>query len=805
MRYRTKTDAAALLIGSVLLVGCTTAQLNSGSVTQMSDAAWKKCVPIDPWMKELPATPCFRAVLSAENQVTLQWRVVNSLPQVYIYNDFGQAQDIGLRPAVCHTEPQDSCSTTLTVEEGGFMRWLLKVEGPGGARTHVSAAITVPAPYPLKAVYGGDVVDMLSPTAHSVTWIADSRNAPCGETREKAWVEQLNAFSYISYPRCGRAARFSVPADKLGTPGYVDYALRDCHLPEGSTSKFCSPYTLVSFKIGADHFLDPTPVFAQAGRDLEIAFTTDSGDIRRLSSATLIPPDGGSTFLATTESTYRVSGELLKPGVHSITLVSCKSEPEICSPGEKLQVVVGSPMEWESGRDYQEDFYPGVGYAISGTAPIEITYDAMGSIWLINEFSTAVEHISPAGTGSSFTVPLGRHALVDNTYYEKVTPYAFMWGDQSFTTSFSTLGERATRVDSKVWFTLGGGMLPSTPVRNHSRVVSFDPSLSDSPATPYDDRLCVYNVPTDDPGRLGNNQVIGLTATTNRIWLGESRSLVNEEPSAISAFIPDPASCDNLLDFNDPDALANQSMQYCKPDQTPEQDGCMQKFLLDELPRGIKVGHVEADPIDGSIWFADIRGGYLGNLNPNRDPQFKLYPLPPLPDVPASPDPLIAKFRGFPWTVRVDDDAVYIMEHATRRLLRFAKATASFHEIYIPGENADVRLDGIDIDPRAQRLWFTVGKPCICPMDTTASTVGYVDLASWRDYVANPADGAKIAGVLYQDLDTIAAPGARLDQRPNFGGIAVDPATGKIAIATGARNQITELQPKAGFRPQVVD
>ena len=48
------------------------------------------------------------------------------------------------------------------------------------------------------------------------------------------------------------------------------------------------------------------------------------------------------------------------------------------------------------------------------------------------------------------------------------------------------------------------------------RVIAFDPSRATTPATPYDDRFCVYNMPTDDKEHLGNNSVIGLTWAKGR-------------------------------------------------------------------------------------------------------------------------------------------------------------------------------------------------------------------------------------------------------------------------------------------------
>ena len=85
-----------------LLGGCSVAGVVSGP---RPGPTWE-CTPIDPLWQELPHDPCFRAVLTAENEITLQWRVVNSQQLVYIYDDFGPGyQDIGFKQAVCPSEP----------------------------------------------------------------------------------------------------------------------------------------------------------------------------------------------------------------------------------------------------------------------------------------------------------------------------------------------------------------------------------------------------------------------------------------------------------------------------------------------------------------------------------------------------------------------------------------------------------------------------------------------------------------------------------------------------------------------------
>jgi len=784
-----------------LLGGCAGAGVMSGPGP---GSPWE-CTPIDPLWQELPADPCFRAVLSAENEITLQWRVVNSQQLVYIYDDFGSTyEDLGFKKAICTTDPGSICSSSLIVTEGGFQRWLLEVEHPAGKKVNVSASITVPAPFPLVEVTGGGFVDMLAPTGQSITWVADPRNAALDQSTHAAWVEilypGLSWWGQLRLPRSGPHARLDIPVQLITTPTSAifgsSYGVRDCHLVAHTNSKFCSQAKSVKFTIGSDRFLDTNPLYTDAHRDLEIFFTNQSGDERRLYSPTLIPPKNGLTFLQTKASSISIDANMLTPGSHTIELMSCVSQTGTCSPSEKLEILVDSKMDWTLGRDYLEDFLPGVGYAVLGNGdPLDITYDTSGGIWLINEFSNSVEYVTPSGSVESFTLPMARQSIMKDFSFESVKPFAWNAGGKFRPVNFSALGERATRIDSKIWFTQGGGMLgPKTDIKNHSRVISYDPSIPDSLATPYDDGFCVYNIPTDDSNHPANNQVIGLTGTAHRIWIGEARAFLGPEPSAISSFIPDPDNCENLLNFEDPQALAKQNLQYCDSGKTPEQDGCMELILLDGPLSKMKVAHLEKDPIDDTVWFTDMTGRYLGHLNPDREEVIVTYPIP-------DPHANLIFFGGFPWSLRVDDDAVYFGEYSSRDILRFDKATATFDEIQVPVAASQVTLHSIDIDSATDRLWFTLANESPVPVDRAASTIGYIDLASWREHVANPKTHQRISGVIYAGFEKIAASSANPDQHRAFRGIAVDPASGKIALATAVRRQITELTPKPGFWP----
>ena len=405
-----------------------------------------------------------------------------------------------------------------------------------------------------------------------------------------------------------------------------------------------------------------------------------------------------------------------------------------------------------------------------------------------------------AGVVESITVPLARNPTSTPFPFAPVSPFALSLGEQNTgSPRVSALAERAARIDTEIWFTQGGGMLGRVvDRRNHSRVISYDPSLSDSPSTVYDDRLCVYNVPTDDARGFGNNQVIGLTATRNRIWIGEIRGFYDEEASLISSFIPNPNQCENLLNFDDPEALANQELQYCGPGRTPEQDGCMEKHLLSNLPPGLKVAHLEADPVDGSVWFTDAHGKYLGNLNPDRDNELTIYRFPETHSEPLDGMP---GFGGLAWSLRVDNSAVYLAEYATQHILRFDKPSSTFDEIQIPCTSSRVTLHSLDIDAKTDRLWFTLSNEVQVSLKKNASKIGYINLADWRDHIADPERAYSIAAVIYRGLDTIPASKEHPHEHQAFRGIAIDPGSGKIALATMWRRQIIELTPNPGFWP----
>lgn len=861
------------------------------------------CYPVNPASKLPPLAPaCFRASLSDTNLVTLEWRASPSTRSLYLYDDTAPGyRDIGAVPAVCDSGPLGGCAVSFRIGKGGFFNWKLRATAGGDQVTHVATALEVgvdKTPYPPMRVEvdnAGFFVDMLAPGPRRFSWEVDPRNAFPADT-DRAWIEVNEPDSFFwntaRYPRTGPDAHFVAPTSAFLARGSVLYQVRDCHLPPGSDKKFCSDPLLVGFRVGHDHFVGEHNTHVESGKDLTLSFTTVSGNVRVLTSDTLLDPASGASFVTTTGSTYVIDGARLTPGRHRIELVSCKLPEWRCSNredaepspmdgsalhmpagyyqrGEVIAVIVSadrrsmhairaptggevhfpveqayheisenepvaymlnrgrdvmdievdSPVAWEKGRDYTWDFSPAETFATTGPGQaLDIAFDESGGIWQTNEFSNNIGYLAPGGDKAfSWTVPLGRNPDSEPRPNAAVKPFTFWWNTrQQGSSTISSLSERVTVSGSKIWFTQGGGLglydKPRGP--NHSRVISFDRAGQDVPSTRYDDRFCVYNVPADDGDGHGNNQVIGLTSAAGRIWVAESRGLLNEAASYISSFIPNPEQCENLLNFDDPDALREQSLQYCGEGRTPEQDGCVEKTPISSparytmsaqlkrvytgFPRHVKVAHLHADPDEGIIWFNDACGKCLGSLDPAAGGQLTIYSINDQHDEHLEG---MQGLGGFPWNLEVDDSAVYSGEYATRHILRLDKTRGTYSEIRVPYDNPDVRLHSLAIDRLRERLWFTLTNETTAPINPAASTIGYVDLASWRNHVEDPVYNPTIRGVLYRGLDQVPPEGGRPAIHQAFRGIAVDQASGRVALATMFREQITVLKPLPGFWP----
>lgn len=848
----------------------------------MSEVADWECEAIEPSWEALPHNPCFRARVSSTNLVSLEWRVVDGVsPDVYIFDDTGRGyDDPGTQLAFCETVSAVSCSTSFHLVEGGRFRWKIRVQDLSGNSVHVPVTLRLVGPYPPLISSGDTHVDPLYPTERTITWTPDERNPT--DKAEEAWIELRSAESLfwdrVRYPRAGPAANFTVPRSVFSVTKNPAYHLRECYLPDGPGSEFCSPSSVVGFHVGTDVFEGPVHRHVPPGEDYLARFSTLSGDLRMLVSPTLLSGAATPKEIPIAGPNYTIEGQRLTPGLHELFITSCawpdmqcpnreeagvaqhdgllwqlppghyqkgelialalssdfSSIQSVVAPatgyvffektaakmtflpiktGEKiahvyssfdsfLHLLVGSSEDWVIGRQYTEDFLESTPVSLADSeSALDITFDNEGGIWVLNEFSSSIEHVSAENVTESIDVPLLRKYNPASGQEDPVKPFsAWLLSDQSTAVNFSSLAERVTRVGKKIWFTQGGGLNTGQSLErgNHSRVISYDPALEDLPATLFDDRMCVYSMPSDDEDGFGNNQVIGLAWARGRIWVAEMRGVFNEVHSVVSSFVPDSALCDNTMDYSSEQLSGQKSLQYCGAGENPEQDGCLDKIVLDMQPAGIKVAHLEADPVNDSVWFSDASGQVLGNINLDSKPQVVVYPLP---DSHRKHFDRMPGLGGFPWSIEVDAHAVYFGEYAARDILRFDKKTATFDEMHVPYANAQVKLHSLALDGNRNRLWFTLCNETQAPLDKAGSTIGYVDLASWRAHVVSPEKWPRVAGVVYSGLDAIP-PGPGMPKvHQSFRGIAINPVNGQLAIATMYRSQVTLLKPRQGFWP----
>ncbi|MEH6585473.1 MAG: hypothetical protein V7720_02890 [Halioglobus sp.] len=859
------------------------ALIASASAMIFMDSSQQKpwdCEPISPAGASTNKAPCFTATLSGGNRVSLHWKIMAPDSEVYIFDDRPPAyRDPGVQISRCNPDGSGACSTDIQLTEGGSYRWTLSTRGADGKQFNASAQIWVPPPKPPVLTSGGGFVDHLAPQDQYFNWTTNS--SANGEDND-AWVEIKTTASFgwpqEKHPRSGPGAQYNVPAETFENAGEYAFLVRDCHIPHLSDHKFCSPAISVGYRVGYDHFTGYRNRHVQPGESIEIGFSTNSGDVRLISSQTLFGSDNNAP-IAAHGATITIDTDKVSSGVHELSLNSCLLPDGPCSnrqnaeraqmpsvfwqkkpgayaigevigtlfpldggtpreitapitgavyfllpgpihlaeagqllaysiaqPADMMRVIVGAPMDWTLDRQYTEDFHKGTALpAIGFGQALDITFDKAGGIWMLNEFSNGVEHISPSGEIHSLGFPIARRQPLQATSagirYPPTKPFSLARGTGNIATrtTVSALAEKVAIIDSRLWFTQGGGLLRElSGSPNHSRVISYDPSDEDSPHTPFDDRFCVYNLPAEDIEGLGNAQVIGLAGGRGRIWIAESRGITNQETSYLSSFVPNSKLCMNLLDFDDPAAVAGQPLRYCGDGRSPEQDGCMQRIPMPESSRAVKIAHLQTDPDNALIWFTDASGQNLGSYDLEGEGGVELRPIP---ETHMTEYDTVGELGGFPWGLQVTHDAVYVSEYASRHILRYDKRGESFSEVSIPYTGRMMRLHSMALDSHRERLWFTLANECAVPGNKAHSTIGYVDLNSWEKHLERPASGRRIQGVIYSGLEKIPACEMHPDKHQSFRGIAVDPQTGKIALSTMLREQITLLEPLPGFWP----
>lgn len=783
-----------------------------------------------------PLVPTFTATLSDTNLVTLAWSIPGADPsgEVYVF-------DLGLAPAVCDPTA-DGCLTTR-VGDGGIHEFTLRIPAEGEPATFLSAAVEVippsppvlivePAEAPLSSEGNTVALDVLTPSDVTLRWDESAR--PAG-TFLRLRTPQTSAF--VEAAEVALADSVVVPAADLSQLGTQAWALEACTLPVGADVPLCSNETPRSLRVVPGLLQGRRRAQADPAADHTIDWRS-AGNLVYVSSPTL----GIDTWVG--GPPFTIPADQLVPGVHEVTIIPCQFDTGACtnrrdtvadnagtvsypyplfeledslfvlagtpvadvdtgagvetlvapSTGTLLQVVVegadveagdvvftvitadgihqqlvvGDGVDWDLDRHWSEDFASGTATAswpwagVGGQLDIAVEPD--GDVWVDSEFTRRMFHVRPDGTGEALTYPLLQHWDDETERYVAVRPFANpLFGASASDTS--QYGEKIlVAADGTVWATLGGnGFHEGGEVPNHTRLMRFDPAGVDLPTTLHDDRVCAYAVPGD------GNGVVGLAADGDRIWFVESTQGI------LSVFEPRTEHCEPLLDYDDPAALAASALQACVGAETAT-DGCVERVPLGD---GVYPAHVEVDPVDGTLWVTDGFGTVL------------LHHLPATGEVEAFELPLPALrgsfFQGFPWQLRVTDEAVYVGEYADVSIVRFDKASGAMDEIAIPFSTDDVNLHSIDIDDQ-DRLWFTLSAEGAALLDAEASTIGYLDLAAWQAGVP--------AGVVYAGLGEVVDPvwpELAASWAPCFRGIDVDPSGERLGLASVRRDEVVVL------------
>jgi streptogramin lyase len=378
--------------------------------------------------------------------------------------------------------------------------------------------------------------------------------------------------------------------------------------------------------------------------------------------------------------------------------------------------------------------------------PLDVAFDRRGGVWASGEFGRGVAHLVD-GRLQSFTAPHGGVAPFADPFHE---PHE---GEDCARTVHSALAERVVVTPAgRVWSTQGGALFPPDACAplNHSRVVGL-----------FRGRSCAVPVPGV------NGQVVGVAhdPDAGRVWFTLPSG---DDGPALGWFDEDDVVCHDALDYADEDALAAATAQ----------------IHLVPLDDDIAPAHVVVDRARDAVWFTDYHGGVLGRAPLDGEGDVETFPLP----APRSD----GVFRGYPWQLVATDDAVYVIEYDDRQIIRFRPGddcdeldhgrNPCMDELDLPVRGADLHGHSLAVD--GDRLWFTVAAETGGPTRPPGTAFGYVRLGTWTD--------TGVEGVVYDDLTGLGSTGrGPRDVR----GIAVDGATGRIALADAAR-ELVVLTPR---------
>lgn len=800
-----------------------------------------------------PVVHHFTATVTDTNLVTLDWQVSGASSNLlYIY-------DLGFRPVSCPGQQPSGCSTSFRVGESGVRRYTLSVRN-GSEFTNVVAEVDVPKLSPPQVAAARVHVDMLDPQDQTLAWTHPASGPiethfvqvrPHGSFRNLG--QGSDGLPGTHFPLDGS---HPVTVDDLPDVGAVTWSVSYCIQPVAGQKALCSTSTEVTFAVEPAQLDGPSRRFAPVGQDLALSWS-GSGNWWYVSSPSLgvsqwtttpsitIPGASVTAGVHDVEVTSCIwgggcsnrvdvvapaagtvdqlvdhgTGTLFTPAVATVTPTGGDpidlqpSRPGtyyhavadgatvadgdlvgivITSDVDSTQVIVGDEdtASWTE-RELGDDFAPTVHDVSTRStigSPLDITIDSAGDPWVVGEFGTSVGHLD----GTSLThhvAPIGRTLDPRDNTYPRTKPFISSFNGQP--TATPALVERVIDTGSAIWWTQAGDY---TEPDNHNVLIRFDRTASDDPGTAEDDRLCAVHVPGEA------NMVIGLAhdPATNRIWFTEGANSGN--PPALNWFVDGDLDCDNGLQYqtftsdgqggwvetrNDAAIDAAAADNRCT---SPSETGCIHRI---DLPAAAgSPGHLVVDQASGSLWIASWTGQAISRhpLTGGGTASVETFPIPN----PVEP----GFFQGFPWQLRVDGDAVYVIEYSDNQLLRLDKGDALSDpacKALVAGENPCIdelflpytgdHQSGHSVALRDGKLWFTMSDEGRGTDAPEGAYIGYVDTASWA--AGTPT------GVIYTDLMSLGPPPTRATWSPR--GIEVG-SDGTVVFADMAR-AVVELSP----------
>lgn len=487
---------------------------------------------------------------------------------------------------------------------------------------------------------------------------------------------------------------------------------------------------------------------------------------------------------------YVAEGALVNPG-DDVAYIELERPPHV----DHIQLIVGDPSPSWQARSIDADFadhrvYPVYEHSPSVGTPLDVYLDPDGHVWGSSEFGSALAHGLPDGTLTRHEVPLANTWDPNTNLFNRVMPYHLF---DSWTTEGG--GERVRPGGGYIWVPQG----PDAP--SYSRIMRFDPVGTDDPATEWDDRMCMYSLPSADgqyPTAAANfTNSLTWDPYRNRLWFTESSSTAPGLDWLDPAVLP----CANFVDYSTPASIPGAVNRYCGPGDT-DTSPCIHKISFSDDP------NIQPDPslqavVDpwhllveqDAVWLNEWMGQNVVryDIASNTARRF------PPPKYNAVGDFWFLLIAGSSLAqIRSDANYVYFNEFTDSDIVRIHKSMLAtpglcenldangknpcMDEIHLP--TVDTALtqstSWMDLDTVHWRAWFSYGQQ---DQQQAEATIGWVDVANWRP------------GVRYTGMGAIVDPSRAGLAEPNFGGISVDSASGKVAVTDYVRRQIVLLCP----------